>query len=542
MQQLRILRNGGSIVAAPLLFTLVAAFAGGHVAAQQTQQFGVGKIWVDANFGDDNNTGTASDPLRTITIAMTYAWPIPAGYTDMVIMLKPGIYKDDGVDEVFPIEINGPISIQGTSALNTIIEGRKGQGIPAIRYRALSQNACNRAFLEGVNIFHGDVGIQIVNTAGAPYASRPTISNCFITDQDQKGVEIVSAPNGATSDEVVSPAGLPGTNYIVHRPKFINCTFEFNRLGVVNHTIETSGSSEPVGLTSVSQPGFLNTLWWRSTSWDLMGVDQDDMLTFNSGFNCIYAAASLDGLVGIAPESLFDPDDLDAYPMFVGDAVSGAFAHDLRLHPLWVTQTFSESPVDRGHLPTGASEQFRNGTTAQFSLSRHNLTYWRAFDNDCEGFHNPRVNGSTIDIGADEVGDLVTAGYTGYTTTLGWFDPIYRWVGPGLGSTTVTRIFDNELLPTDLPRFKDSGLFPFSSKPPQTVTPYALAGLDGLLCVANYSTTTLALPPSSSPSVTQITVGPPVTPLFVLVNEQVVDPSGISDKISNLQSFTVLAY
>jgi hypothetical protein len=551
------MRRSPYIASAAALGLLLSASA----AAQKIAPYPAGKIWVDPTYGNDANNGTVFAPLRSITQALVRSNPLPPGFTDMVIMLKPGIYSSvaEGGGEVYPLQMTKNTSLQGASAVNTIIKNVDESGSVTMLFRASEIGEFDRVFVDGVNIHFGRIGVLIINDGANRFASRPTFSNCFVTDFSDFGVQIISSPNGSPLDEVACPhPALAGeSNFIVHRPKFLNCTFRINRHSVYNGTSATQfAHPDDPPILGVSQPGFLNVLSADSKIGgmpkdDFVGIDAADLDVVGVGTTCIFDRANPIGLFNptgpfgctspaFAPVPLFTAESVvqsAGAPLFLEDTVGNpipfTFGGDLRLNPQLFSLT-SQSPIDAGHLPAGNTVSWSNGTTATLSLSRWNMVYYRALDDDCEGFCNPRVNDGAIDVGADEVGDLITAGYRTRTTAFNNGDTIYRWVGPGVGGS-VARFSVVTVIAGYPPVFQDAHLFPYVSKPPATVSPYTIAGFAGQACLSQsaVSGSTLANLDPIVPAA--VMVGVPVT---VLVNEQVLDP-GSPSKISNLQSFTV---
>ena len=539
--------------------------------AQQTQQYPVGKIWVDPNYGSNSNAGTVNAPVQSITHALTLCNPIPAPFTDMVIMLKPGVYKDQsqGGAEILldftqnpprpvPLRMTKNTSLQGTNAVNTIIRGLEQSGAVTLQFEADVLNEYNRVFVDGINLHKGETGVLIINDSAHPFASRPTFSNCFITDFRHYGVQIVSSPNGSSLDEVAcSHPALPSVRYIVHRPKFLNCTFRFNRHSIMNCTSETRfGHPDDAPLLGVSQPGLLNVLSADSKidgvpKHDFVGIDHADVDVDGFGTSCIFESADPRGLfnptltncttLAATPQPLFTVSTVLAdggVPLFVEDVVGNplplAIGWDLRLNPQMYTLNTNFSPIDVGFLPTGNTVSWSNGTTANLKLTKNGLDYYKALDLDCEGFGNVRVASSgLIDVGADELGELVTAGYRQLSTMYQSGDTIYRWAGPGAsGPLPGFNLIAGT--PGYPPVHVDANTYPYACKPPQTVNGYTISGLSGLGYIAqnvgNHATYGGFDPVLPAPQVA-------ITPINVYVNEQVVSPGSV---MSNLQSFTVL--
>lgn len=550
-----------------LAIALLAAFVA-PLAAQQTQLYPVGKIWVDPANGVDTNPGSSAAPVMTITRALALCNPIPAGFTDMVIMLRPGIYGS--TLESFPLQMTKNTSLQGAGALNTVIKGDLISGQVLIKFEADVVNEFNRTFIDGLSIREGDINIRIENNATHRFASKPLISNCFICDARTWAIDIVSAPNGAAGETLVCtpPVLLPQTGWVVHRPKVVNCTFRNNRHVIMNRTNTFPLDVDGPPILGVSEPGLMNLLCAdshlqgppRIAKDDLIGIDSKDLeivvapgspptlLATSCAFDLANTGGLFDPLLnpnclpgvstqGLPPVPLFSPANVAANfaPMFIEDVVGnpfpGANAVDVRLNPALAGISGGIGPVDTGYLPAGDQVTWSNGTVCNLQLVRNNLAYADVRDVDCEGYGNPRVVG-LIDVGADELGELVVAGYQLYTTDFRPGDTVFRWIGPGYaGDATkysLTKVINGSTVP-----FPDANSFPFLLRPANTTAPYSIPGLSGSAWFVDGIPVGQVLNGTEPTTATNLWTG-----LGLLqINEQWLLPG--SALVTNLQSFTL---
>lgn len=234
-------------------------------------------LWVDPQYGDDQkaaqwNPGgirlcTASDlfpnhvydPNQSSAVLLHDSWPfltvtaainsLPAGglpYSNpsfnviwkyAIIHVLPGMlhggtgnYASNGYPyngETFPIILPKNVSIQGTSALNTMVfpdlDGGPAFefGVPTSRGPANGDNT----FIDGLSIFGARKEEQAPQQGAAIWlndqvSSHPTISNCFIFGNDIG----IMVQNSTQVPPVVQHDGL----------KLVNNTIAWNTIGVWN--------------------------------------------------------------------------------------------------------------------------------------------------------------------------------------------------------------------------------------------------------------------------------------------------------------------
>ena len=522
-------------------------------------------LWVDPVSGDDvaaaaNNpvqpssfsSGTAPLlhapwPYKTVTAAIGSLPSLP--YTDpqtgliwkyAILHLLPGIYGPTGIYGTaatpnpangllpngdasilgiqLPIDVPNNVSLQGTSALNTIFD-RGGGGAnggttsvtsPALRFGQFSNSRGLNSFVDSITFvgaWHNSAAPFVSATTCAAihlspiYGAAPTITNCVFA---MNGVGILAdcTPTVVHDDTIIA-----------------NCTFAFNIVGVWNgevsaNTEPTTGWSKLVLLNNIfdaspdAQLGQASTplppswsSWIVATSGNAKGfegIDFDDLrvdpapgLSYDSN---AYEASKFDlqtvtwlnsggggGLFSVrlpptraranrpaaipqhdiapitnrtrrgilyvrdllytapspSPSAAFDRSPLD-FRLCPGESDGGTQApsapgiggrKNRLVNAGWYRNIDAQNPalMCNGILltkPIGSLPLAQQSTWPYACIDLQS--------EDCEGFGNPRVHdyagmGATpiypitgvggIDIGADELGELIIAGYRYGTTS-----------------------------------------------------------------------------------------------------------------------------
>jgi len=337
--------------------------------------------YVDPVNGNNAGPGTLAQPWQTLTFAMATAGGFPG--TDTLVLL-PGIY---GPLETFPIIMQPDVSIQGTSALDTVIL-QTGAASSALHFEPNQVNAYDSVVVDGVAILGARRCVEIQDgvVAGQNVRANPTIANCFLIDAAIAAVDI-------EIDDLAPPFPAHDTNgdgFVENRPKLINLTIITSGTGILNQ-FQSPGGSVPVIL---SEPGLLNVLL-SNNGVDLNGIDAADVITcaFRSTINPI----------GAFPIPVFDTF-LNPPQYIETNTGPAGTPFDLRLRP-------GSPAIDVGSQPPLV---WMNGTTGQATFA----CTVDIFDTDCEGYGNLRVDRVAIDIGADESGQLIIAGYDRGTRNL----------------------------------------------------------------------------------------------------------------------------
>ena len=200
-----------------LLAALVASlgfWAVGHAVA--------GEYYVDANWGNDDNTGGEGDPFKTISYALTVAY-----HPGDNIHIAAGLYDTSHNGESFPLTMNRDVSLLGAGAEDTIIDG---EGVP--KHIILASNVGSPQ-ISGLTITGGLAGSDSASedAAGAGILlinSSPTIQDCVITDNHASG-----AYAGAAG---IACIGLAGS-----------CSPTIKDCAITCNTASASGSSGGAG-------------------------------------------------------------------------------------------------------------------------------------------------------------------------------------------------------------------------------------------------------------------------------------------------------
>jgi len=317
----------------------------------------------DSTIADDSNPGTSKQPFYNVQ----YAIDVASYNTPSVVVLLPGIYSNS-TNASLPIHLYEDVSLQGTSAMNTIIDGEDYYSDLLWFYGAWG--TFTETYVDSITFRRGDYAIYIYSELDE---IGPTVSNCVITDNNH-GVHI-----GTEWDEPDA--------YIHTFPKFVNNTIVENNIGV--YDIAVGGPLDGFGIANTA---IINCTILFNTQWDLAGVDAGDIES------SAFVTMKMNQLNGLAPNSWAWTSSLTLDGTFV-NAADG----DYRLLPYTLLEDIGTTHLD---VPNGT-------VVSQFSACGMNI-----FDFDGEGFGNPRNRGG-IDIGADERDDLIIARYIPSTTTFG---------------------------------------------------------------------------------------------------------------------------
>lgn len=423
----------------------------------------------------------------------------------VVIHCLPGLYGpdldpqavafddfDDGSrlrfnGETFPVQLPKGVSLQGTSALDTIFDGRFGTAPIIVTGGSIAGGDVadpQDYFIDSLTIRNSvsdglayDEGPFAPNNwsgtgiyIGREDADIPlTVSNCFITD-NAVGIAIEGDVDFAPS------------------PKIFNNTLAFNRIGLWSG--DRNGTGTNGAGAGVATPTVMNNIFDTRRPDDpnelqrrpFLGLHPDDLtvatiqvtsttfLVSGQSFNAWHAgqedvADTAGNVVTNYPQpdlrtpAPFPSPEVDIAPymgsataprgiLYVADAfrasgVGDISPHDFRLSPHVATDP---GTIDQGSPISAINPMVSRGLDLgdstvrflSFTMANGNVIsrapgieptaasedpyVFQAWDWDCEGFGNPRIRCragfadppsvlSRIDLGADEMDDLIMAGY-----------------------------------------------------------------------------------------------------------------------------------
>ena len=387
----------------------------------------------------------------------------------IIIHCLPGIYGQtagvgsgiQGNGEQFPIRLPPHVSIQGTSALDTVFY----LGNSAHAFEMLLEITGGGGSTEDEPRFIDSVsftqarGVPGTSKLGAAviifgaFGSGPIISNCIFHHNDV-GIAIVTNPDGVQTSATI-----------------VNNTFADNEIGIWSGDgfIGTNGiisvGTPGLGIDlGIAEPLVINNVFVPSPGGSAFeGISFIDMTVIVAGSPDINlnafapAQANTGKLAGLFPEtSVRDTTrgeatprvDLSAYTdadggnLFIRDILRNSGApsfsdHDYRLAPMVSTangqmpQPGETNPLvnaglHEGFTPANPHIQhigFVFGLIDQTGVFHFaDKTEFTALDFDAEGYGNPRIasregfgGAIEIDLGADEMAPLIVAGYADNT-------------------------------------------------------------------------------------------------------------------------------
>lgn len=356
------------------------------------------RYYVHPSDGSDADPGTLAQPFRTLSHAMQVA------VTPSVIMLLPGRYGPSTNGEFWPVYPRDHVSVQGTSVLDTVLLG-EGQNV--FWFFAISPQAFGTVQYDGFSITGASTAIRIFDEL---YACRPTLSNLALFDNGI-GIEMVAIDLGPDA----SPDDSDNNGYVEERPRIVNCTIVQNDIGILDWQYgmwPSYGEAEPC---------VLNCIVLGNTLSDLEGVDDTDL------DHTMFCTSDQAGISTIRPSK---PAPV-SLPGGCGSALTDIFINpatgDFRQRPFAVT-------IDRGRIDspgTHIGDPIATPIRLNFPCGQ------MLFDVDGEGYGNPRVEGSAIDLGADEHGMLIVSGFIPLTRSFGTdpvtaviYDTVETWLTP----------------------------------------------------------------------------------------------------------------
>jgi hypothetical protein len=250
---------------------------------------------------DDNRVGVIKpllpSQIPTVNYKFSVQLPEPEDYyiNRVVIHCLPGLYGTSvAIDQrsglrfngesQFPIILPDGVSIQGTSALDTIFDGRHEVCyIFQVGPGPVTGTWAQHSFIDGVTIRGARSGSQSAPPDGCGvviYAEgelKPVISNCFITDNEVGIAVDAYAPLKYDSGEP-GQVSEPLPWKWVHSPIIVNNTIAWNHFGIWSGQLIlnapwsqeygcwNAGWSRPRILNNIIDSGDPNGYWPQGTS------------------------------------------------------------------------------------------------------------------------------------------------------------------------------------------------------------------------------------------------------------------------------------
>ncbi len=329
----------------------------------------------DLAIGDNSNPGTMKEPLLNIQNAI---WEASLN-TPAVVVLLPGTYSPSTNGESFPISMDLDVSIQGTSAMNTILDG-ESYNSDLIVFHPWLGGSFDETYVDSITLRRGYSAIDMDSEFDS---MGPIISNCVITD-NVNGIRMYAIWHYGNQI------------YPHHYPKIVNNTIVENNIGILDDTkILPAPWGGPYDGKGVAEPALINNIILFNSLLDLQGTDSSDVK------NCTFVTQNPNKVVGSLPNTWAWSSSLTLLDTFIN-----SYNGDYRLLP----ETLVED--------MGTSELFvDNGTTVE-PVSPCEMDI---FDFDGEGYGNERLV-DAVDLGADERSDLLIAGYIPWTTKFGTYN------------------------------------------------------------------------------------------------------------------------
>ncbi len=329
----------------------------------------------DPTIGNNLNPGTIKEPFLNIQDAIWEAsLNLPA-----VVVLLPGTYSQSTNYEYFPIEMQEDVSIQGTSAMNTILDG-EGYGDDLLWFYGMYGNF-HETYVDGITLRRGRNAVTMESEFDPV---GPTISNCFITE-NSIGVRMYAIWDYDTQ------------SYPHFFPRIVNNTIVENEIGVLDDTkVLPPPFNGPYDGKGVAQSAIINNIILFNSDVDLSGPDASDVKS------CVFVTQNPNKIVGGIPLTWSWANTLTLLNTFV-NSLDG----DYRLLPRTLVEDIGTLDlfVDNGNEVTQVSPCGMD-----------------ILDFDGEGYGNERLR-LELDLGADERDDMIIAGYKPWTTS---FDQTYN--------------------------------------------------------------------------------------------------------------------
>jgi len=225
-------------------------------APDQIVQSAGSVIYVNPTSGNDNASGQAQSPLKTITVALDRATP------SSTIVLTPGTYSIE-TGEVFPIQLKPGVAIQGdprNRGQNIIIRGGDIFLSRSFARQNVTIVGANRATLAGVTVTNPDpVGYGLWAESSSPLVvantftgsghdgafivgnSTPILRNNYFYQNGASGITIYGTARPELQENIFERTGF-GVNIAQNAaPKLIGNRITQNKDGIV-----IQGSAQPI--------------------------------------------------------------------------------------------------------------------------------------------------------------------------------------------------------------------------------------------------------------------------------------------------------
>ncbi len=443
--------------------------------------------WINAN---GFAAGNWKNPQTNRVIRKIVIHCLPGLYGPITPGLNQEIEPTSGLPwngETFPILLPNNVSLQGTSSLDTIFDGRgkerdawKQALVIAADPSSQGMDVFQDDFVDGFT-FRGALGNSTTHTAPAGagiyieskngFSNRLIVTNCFFVENmvgvaigavtpENKAISPLIMNNTFVGNDVGIWSGQPVPNNVANQrkafPRVLNNIIDskggiscFEGVSLDDLAIKTSSNGYMVFQAWDGPKGNPTPSYGRAnlgsfgtpSGWPVTLVINPPTVPLSKLGTALdiqgYTHAGSTNPHGI----LYLRDLLDAgIP-----GVTNYSPHDFRISPYVSTspqtapstrspfvnggslETYSTSGILWGNLqnlagPAGLS----TGVATSTSQPNSEFAELNGGDFDCEGFGNPRVfdpsvpgktpwpsgfNGSLIDLGADEMGQLIFAGY-----------------------------------------------------------------------------------------------------------------------------------
>ncbi|MDG2015054.1 MAG: hypothetical protein P8J33_16230, partial [Pirellulaceae bacterium] len=430
-----------------------------------------------------------------------------------------------------PLNMKDGVSIQGTNALNTVIDCQLSPVGLRFAIQIPPSDDFEGTYFDGFMITNAGKAITLdSNTVGF----KPTFSNLFIVD-NSVGIFMRAA---LLTGGMTSPDDTDQNNFVEHRPRLANLTIADNDIGISDEA--RSGSTI---LWGEADPAIANCLF--DNMLDLNGTDLNDLVAGDDGLKLSNVFDSYESSATRIKQGRKSPasGSLPFVESSTIDVFVNRSALDYRLNPSSLSSAVVYL-VDQG-LGFDSALGFHNGMTQIEPFGGRGEMIW---DMDCEGYGNVRMVGGGHDIGADELAELVIAGYLRGTTTFVQFTQADVWVTPTDGQPAsqypVIRLL-NQRLSLDAPYLSQMPMEVAGARQPGTTLPVNFPGIGSQSYLEFGGLYYLLLP---QPAVSGVSAS-----LFIFVlpyalpetgtisNHQYMyfDGAGAS-YLTNLQSFTII--